>query len=81
MGYPKLLTSDRGSEFRNNLDKELMKLLGIRRHYTTAYHPQAKRIDLKVLTGRRRDKRQNHRYTERLTIKAAYHNSHHARRV
>ena len=40
MGLPKVLTSDQGREFRNKLDKELMKLLGIKRYHTTPYHPQ-----------------------------------------
>lgn len=40
MGFPKLLTSDQGGEFRSQLDEEMMKLLGIKRHYTTPYHPQ-----------------------------------------
>ena len=35
MGLPKVLTSDQGREFRNKLDKELMKLLGIKRYHTT----------------------------------------------
>ena len=42
MGLPRLLTSDQGGEFRNKLDEELEKLLGIKRHFTTAYHPQVK---------------------------------------
>ena len=29
MGLPKLLTTDQGKEFRNNLDKEMTELLGI----------------------------------------------------
>ena len=40
MGLPKLLTTDQGSEFRNHLDKEVMSLLGIKRHFVTPYHPQ-----------------------------------------
>ena len=40
MGLPKLLTSDQGREFKNQLDQNIMKLLGIKRHFTTAYHPQ-----------------------------------------
>ncbi len=40
MGFPKLVTSDQGSEFKNKLDKEMMKLMEIKRHYTTPYHPQ-----------------------------------------
>ena len=40
MGIPKILTTDQGSEFKNNLNDEMMKLLGIKHHLTTAYHPQ-----------------------------------------
>ena len=40
MGIAQVLTTDCGSEFRNALDKELTKLLGIHHHLTTAYHPQ-----------------------------------------
>ena len=40
MGLPKLLTSDQGGEFRSDLDKEMMSLLGIKRHLVTPYHPQ-----------------------------------------
>ena len=40
MGIPQVLTTDCGSEFRNALDKELTKLLGIHHHLTTSYHPQ-----------------------------------------
>ena len=40
MGLPKLLTTVQGKEFRNNLDKKMTELLGIKRHFTTPYHPQ-----------------------------------------
>ena len=40
MGLLKLLTSDQGGEFRSDLDKEMMSLLGIKRHLVTPYHPQ-----------------------------------------
>ena len=40
MGLPKLLTSDQGREFRSEVDKEMMKLQGIKRQFTTPYHPQ-----------------------------------------
>ena len=36
MGLPKLLTSDQGREFKNQLDQNIMKLLGIKHHFTTA---------------------------------------------
>ena len=32
--------ADQGKEFRNSLDKEMTELLGIKRHFTTLYHPQ-----------------------------------------
>ena len=40
MGLPKILTSDQGGEFRSNLEKNIMELLGIKRHFITPYHPQ-----------------------------------------
>eukprot|EP00731_Ephydatia_muelleri_P007928 Em0004g266a len=40
MGLPKLLTTDQGKEFRNNLDKQMTELLGVKRQFTTPYHPQ-----------------------------------------
>ena len=40
MGIPKVLTSDNGSEFRNDLEMRLTKALGVIRIYTTPYHPQ-----------------------------------------
>ena len=40
MGLPKLLTTDQGKEFRSSLDKEMTELLGIKRQFTTPYHPQ-----------------------------------------
>ena len=41
MGLPRVITSDNGKEFDNNLlDQKLMKLLGIEHRLTTAYHPQ-----------------------------------------
>jgi hypothetical protein len=45
MGLPKLLTSDQGREFRNGLDKQIMELLNIKRHFITPYHPQANGLD------------------------------------
>ena len=39
MGLPKV-TSDEGGEFKSNLEKEIMELLKIKRHYITPYHPQ-----------------------------------------
>eukprot|EP00731_Ephydatia_muelleri_P002800 Em0001g2800a len=40
MRIPKVLTSDNGSEFRNDLEMRLAKALGVKRIYTTPYHPQ-----------------------------------------
>lgn len=40
MGLPTVLTSDQGGEFKSNLEKEMMSLLNIKRHYITPYHPQ-----------------------------------------
>ena len=40
MGIPRLITSDNGKEFKNKLDEELSKQLGIKRICTTPYHPQ-----------------------------------------
>jgi hypothetical protein len=34
------MTSDQGGEFKTNLDREMMKILGIKHHFTTPYHPQ-----------------------------------------
>ena len=31
MGIPRVTTTDNGTEFKNELDKELMKLLGVKR--------------------------------------------------
>ncbi len=40
MGLPSVLTTDQGKEFKNNLNKELMKNLRIKHHLITPYHPQ-----------------------------------------
>eukprot|EP00731_Ephydatia_muelleri_P018880 Em0011g920a len=40
MGLPRVLTTDNGSEFKNKLNAEMMKLLGIRQCPITPYHPQ-----------------------------------------
>ena len=40
MGLPKIITTDNGTEFKNELNKHLMDLLGIDHWLTTAYHPQ-----------------------------------------
>ena len=43
-GVPLNLTSDRGSQFESQLWSKLMTLLGVRRHRTSSYHPQANGI-------------------------------------
>ncbi len=40
MGLPRVITTDQGTEFRNDLDRELMETLGINHRLTTPYHPQ-----------------------------------------
>ncbi|KAL5515024.1 hypothetical protein EMCRGX_G000133 [Ephydatia muelleri] len=45
MGFPRLLTSDQEGEFKSDLDREMMKILGIKHHFTTPYHPQANGLD------------------------------------
>lgn len=39
-GFPFIIQSDNGTEFRNSLTKSLSENLGIDRRYTTPYHPQ-----------------------------------------
>ena len=38
MGIPRVLTTDNGKEFKNQLDTEQCKQLGIKRIFTTPYH-------------------------------------------
>jgi hypothetical protein len=40
-GLPKEIVSDRGSVFTSNFWSELCRLLGMRRHLSTAFHPQS----------------------------------------
>ena len=40
IGIPRILTTDNGGEFKNELDSELANHLGIKRILTTPYHPQ-----------------------------------------
>ena len=42
---PSVMTTDQGTEFHNDLNKELMKVFGIKHRFTTAYHPQANGLD------------------------------------
>ena len=39
-GLPRVITSDQGREFNNELNRELAKRLGIDHRLTTSYHPQ-----------------------------------------
>ena len=39
-GIPKVVTSDQGREFHNDLNKRMMELLGIDHRLSTPYHPQ-----------------------------------------
>ena len=41
MGIPRVITTDQGTEFNNQFDKQMMSLLQIDHRLTTAYHPQA----------------------------------------
>ena len=40
MGLPRVMLSDNGREFNNELDTTLASLLGINCRLTTPYHPQ-----------------------------------------
>ena len=40
MGIPRVVTTDNGTEFKNQLDTHLAEALGIKRIFTTPYHPQ-----------------------------------------
>ena len=46
MGLCKVIISDQGKEFNNNLNKDLMEKLGIDHRLTTPYHPQVRKITL-----------------------------------
>ena len=39
-----VITTDQGSEIKNQLNDEMMKILNIRHHLITAYHPQVDKI-------------------------------------
>ena len=49
-GIPRVVISDCGGEFNNDLDTTLSKQLGIQRRLTTPYHPQVFVLTKKVLT-------------------------------
>ena len=44
MGLPTVITIYQGSEFKSQLNDEMMKILNIRHHLITAYHPQVDTI-------------------------------------
>ncbi|KAL5493888.1 hypothetical protein EMCRGX_G015123 [Ephydatia muelleri] len=54
MGIPRVLTSDNGGEFRNELDGQLAKALGIKRIFTTPYHPQLRKVTIVAQEKRER---------------------------
>ena len=39
MGIPRVLTSDQGTEFHNQINEELTTLLKVDHRLSTAYHP------------------------------------------
>ena len=45
MGLPSVITTDQGSEFKNNLNSEMMRVFDINHRLTTPYHPQANGLD------------------------------------
>ena len=45
MGLPSVITTDQGTEFRNTMNKELMRRLDIEHRLTSPYHPQANGLD------------------------------------
>ena len=45
LGLPSVITTDQGSEFRNEVNAALMITFGIKHRLTTAYHPQANGLD------------------------------------
>jgi hypothetical protein len=47
-GVPKELNSDRGSGFLNRVVNSVVRLLGIRQHFTSAWHPQCNGLTEKV---------------------------------
>ena len=45
MGLPSVITTDQGTEFRNQVNREIMQIFGVDHRLTTAYHPQANGLD------------------------------------
>lgn len=39
-GIPRVITSDQGREFNNDLNRRMMELMGIEHRLATPYHPQ-----------------------------------------
>ena len=51
LGLCQVLTSDQGTEFNNQINKELMNLLDIDYRLTTPYHPQVNnRLERTLIT-------------------------------
>ena len=48
MGIPKVVTSDQGTEFNNQLNDELMRLLSIDHRLSTPYHPQVSAVNIVI---------------------------------
>ena len=40
MGLPQVILSDNGTEFDNRINSEMFRILGVKRRFTTPYHPQ-----------------------------------------
>lgn len=51
MGIPKVITSDQGTEFNNQLNDELMRLLNIDHRLSTPYHPQVSAINIIIISN------------------------------
>ena len=45
MGLPSVITTDQGTEFRNQVSDKLMKTFDIKHRLTTTYHPQGNGLD------------------------------------
>ena len=50
MGILKVVTSDQGTEFNNQLNEEFMRLLNIDHRLSTPYHPQVSVINIICIT-------------------------------
>jgi len=47
-GLPKIIMSDRGTEFRNNMNILLCKALNVQRRFTSSYHPQSNGVSERI---------------------------------